>query len=289
MKKNGDDRGYIDVKCFSAGAADKSPALVKGAGSAAAPGLSPVAGGGAWAGNLDGVADTSWLSYDQWGRFLLDRGTYVLEVTNKTGTTIEKVCITNDLSFRPAGHMNILAGWRAANRADFRPPARLSHQPPHFKLFIQWLFLPASARAISALQSQTLRTSEPGESRACATRDNKPRAVSVGQIMKTVATNRAAPNQELILGDRAAFVENFNQHPFAFEHRLTDHPLLQLPRVAELVRSLPRGNFYFDAGDIAIGQRWDQSPRGQWPVAELVERIENCASIYHCQARARRS
>ncbi len=86
LKKAGESHGYIDVGCDGAG-------------------------GGAWMGAMDGLNDSTWLSYDQWGRFDLRAGRHVLKIANKTGSKIEKVIITNDLSYTPPGHVNILTGW----------------------------------------------------------------------------------------------------------------------------------------------------------------------------------
>lgn len=92
LQKAGESHGYIDVACHRAGSG-------------------PVAGGGAWFAALDGLSDASWLNYDQWGRFDLDAGPHVLKIANKTGSKILKVVITNDLSYTPPGHINILTGW----------------------------------------------------------------------------------------------------------------------------------------------------------------------------------
>jgi hypothetical protein len=86
LKKAGESHGYIDVNCDGAG-------------------------GGAWVGATDGLSDATWLNYDQWGRFDLRAGRHQLKIANQTGSKIEKVIITNDLSYTPPGHVNILVGW----------------------------------------------------------------------------------------------------------------------------------------------------------------------------------
>lgn len=68
--------------------------------------------GGMWVGIPDGLlAEQSWLSYGQWGRFNVDAGKHVLSIENKTADQIDKVLITNDESFTPPGHVSILTGW----------------------------------------------------------------------------------------------------------------------------------------------------------------------------------
>jgi len=98
LKKAGNSRGYIDVRCHRAPTtADAKPVSV--------------AGGGSWTGAMDGLSDSSWFSYDQWGRFDLDASSYILKIANKSGNKIEKVVVTNDQSYTPPGHVNILTGW----------------------------------------------------------------------------------------------------------------------------------------------------------------------------------
>jgi hypothetical protein len=67
--------------------------------------------GRTWTCAFDNLSDDSWFTYDQWGRFDLEAGSHVLTIENKTPHTVEKVLFTNDLSFAPEGHVNILSGW----------------------------------------------------------------------------------------------------------------------------------------------------------------------------------
>jgi hypothetical protein len=79
----------------------------------------------------------------------------------------------------------------------------------------------------------------------------------------------------LIDGDPAVFRERFNRAEFAFTHRLANHPLFELPRLIELAKSMPAGDIYYDAGEVRVDQRWDQTPPCLMPVDELLRRIES--------------
>ena len=64
-----------------------------------------------WTCVFDGQGDEAWFTYDQWGRAPLTPGVHYLSIDNHTKHTIEKVLVTNDFSFRPKGHVNVLGGW----------------------------------------------------------------------------------------------------------------------------------------------------------------------------------
>ena len=64
-----------------------------------------------WTVAFDELSDLSWFTYDQWGRFPLTAGPHRLTITNGTKHAILAVLLTNDLSFHPEGHVNILSGW----------------------------------------------------------------------------------------------------------------------------------------------------------------------------------
>ncbi len=94
-------------------------------------------------------------------------------------------------------------------------------------------------------------------------------------------------SQRLIDGDAAVFQERFNRYSFEFSHRLSRHPLFELPRLIELAKSMPPADIYYDAGDVHIGQRWDEVPPCQIPVETLLHRIEH-AGAWILIKRARR-
>ena len=64
-----------------------------------------------WTCGFDGLSDESWFSYGEWGLFGLAAGDHVLTLTNKSEHSVESILLTNDASYQPEGHVNILTGW----------------------------------------------------------------------------------------------------------------------------------------------------------------------------------
>ncbi|MEN6457925.1 MAG: fibronectin type III domain-containing protein [Thermoguttaceae bacterium] len=64
-----------------------------------------------WTCAFDGLSDDSWFTYDPWSRFWLTVGRHRLVIDNRTRHALDAVLLTNDLSYRPEGHVNINAGW----------------------------------------------------------------------------------------------------------------------------------------------------------------------------------
>jgi hypothetical protein len=79
--------------------------------------------------------------------------------------------------------------------------------------------------------------------------------------------------------DENEFREQFNRRSFEFAHHLSGHRLFQTSRLIELAKRLdPRGSVYYDAGQIRVDQRWDQTPAGTWPVDETIRRIRDAGA-----------
>jgi hypothetical protein len=91
----------------------------------------------------------------------------------------------------------------------------------------------------------------------------------------------------LVLRDEQ-FREHFDRHPFKITHRLVGHPLLQLPRLIELARSLGHPILYF-RGDHAINQVDEDSAEKRTFVDRKLTRpdlsaVEVLAQIQSCRA-----
>jgi hypothetical protein len=97
--------------------------------------------------------------------------------------------------------------------------------------------------------------------------------------MASIVTARES-SVRLLDADAMEFREKFDQRCFEFSHRLSDHPLFQIPRLLELARSTHSrpGDLYYDMGDIAIGQRWDHTPPRSLSVEQCIQQLERAGA-----------
>ena len=86
-----------------------------------------------------------------------------------------------------------------------------------------------------------------------------------------------AADSRLVI-DAQQFDMHFDREPYLVCHQLCDHPLLALPRLAELARSLPEAQVEYNAGDLAIVQDPSLTPRNGLSITETVRRIADCRS-----------
>ncbi len=90
--------------------------------------------------------------------------------------------------------------------------------------------------------------------------------------------------------DKAEFRRNFNRQSFELRHRLSQHPLLQLPSLMQLaertVRQRP-ADLYFDMGTIEIGQRWDSVPTKTFSATAALEQIHKSKAWFIFRAAQR--
>jgi len=70
----------------------------------------------------------------------------------------------------------------------------------------------------------------------------------------------------------------FPQKPFAIRHKLSGHPLLSLPRIAQLASELPRDRIEYNSGQVAISQDPDAIPSVDLDPVEVVKRIETAGA-----------
>jgi hypothetical protein len=82
----------------------------------------------------------------------------------------------------------------------------------------------------------------------------------------------------LITADNAALRREFPLKPFAIRHRLAGHPLLSLPRIAQLAAELPRDLIEYNSGKVAISQDPDAIPSVDLDPVEVVKSIETAGA-----------
>jgi hypothetical protein len=82
----------------------------------------------------------------------------------------------------------------------------------------------------------------------------------------------------VITADRDALRRDFPLKPFAIRHRLAGHPLLMLPRIAQLASELPRDLIEYNSGKVAISQDPDAIPSVDLDPVEVVKSIETAGA-----------
>lgn len=85
----------------------------------------------------------------------------------------------------------------------------------------------------------------------------------------------------LLEADPAVFARDFDKNCFTFTHRLSNSPLFRTDQLLALARRRAGdpNDVYYDAGDIRVDQRWDQTPPCDLPVDELLRRIETAGAF----------
>ncbi len=82
---------------------------------------------------------------------------------------------------------------------------------------------------------------------------------------------------ELSSGDQQSFRENYNIRPFAFGHQLSQHPLLQLSELRDLVQWMATTHperLYYDVGDASVERGWDYTTKRSVSAWEVLENLE---------------
>jgi hypothetical protein len=85
------------------------------------------------------------------------------------------------------------------------------------------------------------------------------------------------PATRWIITDPSEAREKFNKQSFEVSHRLSSHPLFQLPKLLELAERTARlrpEDLYFDMGEIRPGQRWDEIPEAKFSAVEAMQQLE---------------
>jgi hypothetical protein len=78
--------------------------------------------------------------------------------------------------------------------------------------------------------------------------------------------------------DTTEIRDRFDREPFVITHSLSDHPLLQLPRLIELARTLPAESVEYNAGNLSVYQQPELTPRNGLSIEETLRQIETCGS-----------
>jgi hypothetical protein len=81
-----------------------------------------------------------------------------------------------------------------------------------------------------------------------------------------------------ITADNDALRRDFPLKPFAIRHKLAGHPLLMLPRIAELAAALPRDLIEYNSGKVAISQDPDAIAPVDLDPVEVVKSIETAGA-----------
>src|SRR3954447_4291011 len=82
----------------------------------------------------------------------------------------------------------------------------------------------------------------------------------------------------VITADNDALRRDFPLKPFAIRHKLAGHPLLMLPRIAQLAAELPRDLIEYNSGKVAISQDPDAIPSVDLDPVEVVKSIETAGA-----------
>jgi hypothetical protein len=78
----------------------------------------------------------------------------------------------------------------------------------------------------------------------------------------------------VIAADNESLQRDFPLKPFAIRHKLAGHPLLTLPRIAQLASELPRDLIEYNSGKVAISQDPDAIPSIDLDPVAVVRSIE---------------
>ena len=78
--------------------------------------------------------------------------------------------------------------------------------------------------------------------------------------------------------DATALTKAFPNQPFALHHHFTGSPLLTLPKLAELVRELPRDRIEYNSGKAAISQNPETTPMVDLDPEDVVRTIETAGA-----------
>ncbi|HTB67223.1 MAG TPA: hypothetical protein VK727_13420 [Steroidobacteraceae bacterium] len=83
-----------------------------------------------------------------------------------------------------------------------------------------------------------------------------------------------------VVDPEGSFARNYNRTDFMFEHRLTGHPLFELPSLVELSKRLPdNGENYWSNGKVAVNNSWSAGTSVRQSIQDTIVNIEHNDSI----------
>lgn len=82
----------------------------------------------------------------------------------------------------------------------------------------------------------------------------------------------------VIVAGNDALKRDFPLKPFGIRHMLAGHPLLSLPRIAQLAAELPRDRIEYNSGDAAVSQDPDKVKLIDLDPVEIVEQIQTAGA-----------
>lgn len=82
----------------------------------------------------------------------------------------------------------------------------------------------------------------------------------------------------VIVAENQSLTRDFPLRPFGIRHMLSGHPLLTLPRIAQLAAELPRDRIEYNSGDAAISQDPDKVKTVALDPVEVVRQIQTAGA-----------
>jgi len=82
----------------------------------------------------------------------------------------------------------------------------------------------------------------------------------------------------VITADNQSLTQDFPLKPFAIHHKLSGHPLLTLPHIAQLASELPRDLIEYNSGNAAVSQNPDEVKNIDLDPVDVVNRIQTAGA-----------
>lgn len=99
-------------------------------------------------------------------------------------------------------------------------------------------------------------------------------------LQQTAEGDRAQAGNWHLTGSIAEARAKLHNEPFVISHDLHKSELFEVDRLIEVAKDAANrpGDVYYDAGDVALGDRWGHIPVPDMPVEQVIERIEHCGA-----------